>query len=153
MVELSDHCFSSFAHILVRSSAERTTLAIPGFRYSTVTADLAAQIGSDPILRSLAEARMFSKVIRLLGSILGIVLLSMPLGAQTTTGRILGAVTDQSGAALTGATVVITDVQRGVTRTITTDQAGEYVAPDLTPGIYKLRDQAPGFESVERTDI
>ena len=96
---------------------------------------------------------MFSKVIRLLGSILGIVLLSMPLGAQTTTGRILGAVTDQSGAALTGATVVITDVQRGVTRTITTDQAGEYVAPDLTPGIYKLRAQAPGFKSVERTDI
>jgi carboxypeptidase family protein len=98
---------------------------------------------------------MFSltKVIRLLGSILGIVLISMPLVAQTTAGRILGAVTDQSGAAMTGATVIITDVQRGVTRTITTDQAGEYVAPDLAPGIYKVRAQASGFKSVERANI
>jgi Carboxypeptidase regulatory-like domain len=96
---------------------------------------------------------MFSKVTRLLGSIIGIVLLSMPLFAQTSTGRILGSVTDQSGAALTGSTVVITDVQRGVTRTLTTDQAGEYVAPELSPGLYKVRAEASGFKSVERTDI
>jgi hypothetical protein len=96
---------------------------------------------------------LFSKVIRLLGSILGIVLISVPLFAQTTTGRILGVVTDQSGAALTGATLIITDVQRGVTRTVTSDQAGEYVAPDLAPGIYSVRAQAPGFKSVERANI
>jgi len=77
----------------------------------------------------------------------------LPLFGQTYNGRILGTVTDQTGAALTGAEVVITDVQRGVTRTLTTDQAGEYVAPDLSPGIYKVRASAKGFKAVERPSI
>ncbi len=95
----------------------------------------------------------FLKAVRLLGSILGFFLLLTPLLAQTPTGRILGTITDQSGAAVTGATVTITDVQRGSTRTLTTDQAGEYAAPDLSPGVYKVRIGAVGFKSVERTDI
>jgi len=91
--------------------------------------------------------------IRLLGFSLGVLLACLPLFAQTYNGRILGAVTDQTGAALAGAEVVITDTQRGVTRTLTTDQAGEYVAPDLSPGIYKVHAAAKGFKSVERLDI
>ena len=38
--------------------------------------------------------------------------------AQSTAGRILGTVTDQSGAAVRGATVIVTDVQRGTSRTL-----------------------------------
>jgi hypothetical protein len=94
-----------------------------------------------------------TKVIRLLGLILCVLLASLPLFGQTYNGRILGTVTDQTGAALTGAEVVITDVERGVTRTLTTDQAGEYVAPDLSPGIYKIRAAAKGFKAVERRNI
>lgn len=84
---------------------------------------------------------------------IGVLLASLPLFAQTYTGRILGTVTDQTGAALAGAGVVITDMQRGVTRTLTTDQAGEYVAPDLSPGVYKVRAEAKGFKVVERLNI
>ena len=76
-----------------------------------------------------------------------------PLFSQTTTGRIMGSVHDQSDAIMPGATVVITDVERGVTRTLTADQAGEYVAPDLAPGIYRVRVEAKGFRSVERPNI
>jgi hypothetical protein len=93
------------------------------------------------------------KASRLLGLILGNLLLMPSLLAQTPTGRILGTIIDQTGAALTGATVTITDVQRGTTRNLTTDQAGEYAAPDLTPGVYKVRAEAVGFKSVERMDI
>jgi hypothetical protein len=78
---------------------------------------------------------------------------SAALPAQTTTGRILGAVQDQSGGVLPGARVTITDIQRGVTRTLTADDAGEYVAPDLIPGTYKLRAEAKGFKAVERQNI
>ena len=53
------------------------------------------------------------------------------LFSQGSAGRILGSVTDQSGGVIAGASVTVTDVQRGVTRTLTTDQAGEYLAPDL----------------------
>src|SRR5579864_7201066 len=94
-----------------------------------------------------------NKAIRLVALSIGVLLAYLPLLAQTYTGRILGTVADQSGAALAGAQVVITDVQRGVTRSLTTDQAGAYVAPDLSPGVYKIRAEAKGFKSVERLDI
>src|SRR5437016_1521768 len=80
-------------------------------------------------------------------------LLSAPLFCQTYTGRILGTVTDPSGAALKGATVTVNDDQRGVTRTLTTDDACAYLAPDLAPGFYKVRAGATGFKSVERQNI
>jgi hypothetical protein len=96
---------------------------------------------------------MRSLTVRLMVLSVVLFLASLPLFGQSYNGRILGAVTDQTGAALTGAEVVITDSQRGVTRTLTTDQAGEYVAPDLSPGIYKIRAAAKGFKAVERPNV
>ena len=77
----------------------------------------------------------------------------LPVAAQTTSGRILGSITDQSGAAIGGATVTITDPQRGTSRTLTTDQSGAYVAPNLPAGTYKVRVEAKGFKSVERVNV
>ena len=82
-----------------------------------------------------------------------LLLTCLPLFCQSYTGRILGTVTDPSGAALKGATVTVSDEQRGVTRTLTTDDAGAYLAPDLAPGSYKVRAEAKGFKSVERQNI
>jgi hypothetical protein len=79
--------------------------------------------------------------------------LSPSVFSQTTMGRILGSVNDQSGAAVAGATVVITDVQRGTTRTVATDASGDYAAPELQPGVYKVRAEAKGFKAVERVNI
>src|SRR5579863_5267979 len=76
-----------------------------------------------------------------------------PLFAQGTAGRILGTVTDQSGGAIAGATVIITDVDRNVPRTLTTDQTGEYNAPNLLPGNYKVRAEAKGFKAFERSGV
>jgi Carboxypeptidase regulatory-like domain/TonB dependent receptor/TonB-dependent Receptor Plug Domain len=78
---------------------------------------------------------------------------SVTLHAQGITARILGSVHDQSDAAIVGATVVITDTQRGTTRTLTTDEAGEFVAPDLLPGFYKVRAFTKGFKTIERVNI
>jgi hypothetical protein len=76
-----------------------------------------------------------------------------PLFAQSNFGRILGTVTDQTGAALSGASVIITDMERATSRTLKTDEAGAYVAPDLTPGTYKIRAEASGFKAVERLNV
>jgi len=87
-------------------------------------------------------------------TVIGMVLvLSLPLFSQTTTGRILGTVTDQSGAGVSGASVVITDVQRDIKRTVTSDASGDYAAPELQPGVYKIRAEATGFKAVERPNI
>ncbi len=90
---------------------------------------------------------------RLLFATFTLLLFSIAALAQTTAGRILGTVTDQSGAAVAGATVVVTDVQRGTIRTITTDESGAYAAPDLQPGNYKIHVEAKGFKSVERPNV
>ena len=80
-------------------------------------------------------------------------LFSVCLLCQTYTGRVLGNVTDQTGASVTGATVTITDAQRGATRTVTTDASGLYVAPDLPPGVYNVRVEAKGFKSVQHINV
>src|SRR5690348_9805588 len=80
-------------------------------------------------------------------------LLSLPLFSQTNTGRILGNVHDTTDAVVVGATVTITDTQRGVARTLTTDAAGGYTAPNLNPGVYAVRVTAPGFKNVDRQNI
>ena len=90
---------------------------------------------------------------KLLSATCALLLLSVSALAQSTTGRILGTLTDQSGAAVAGATVVITDVQRGTSRSLTTDDSGDFAAPDLPPGIYKIHVEARGFKSVERPNV
>ena len=86
--------------------------------------------------------------------VIGLSLLSSaPLLAQGTAGRILGTVTDQSGGAIAGATVTVTDVDRNVPRVLMTDQAGTYSAPNLLPGNYKVHAEAKGFKGFERSGI
>src|ERR1700688_1938669 len=80
-------------------------------------------------------------------------LTSLPAVAQSTAGRILGSITDQSGAAVAGATVIVTDVQRGTSRNLTTDGSGDYVAAEVAPGTYKIHAEAKGFKAVERPSV
>lgn len=80
-------------------------------------------------------------------------LCAIPAWGQGNAGRILGSVADLSGGVLIGATVTVTDVQRGITRTLTTDEAGQYLAPNLLPGEYSIRAESKGYKIVERTNI
>jgi len=90
---------------------------------------------------------------RVLASIVGILLISASLFAQSNQGRIQGTVRDQSGGIIAGATVTVTDVLKGVTRTLTTDEAGEYAAPNLDPSTYKVRVEYKGFKAFERQGL
>src|SRR6202140_868197 len=91
--------------------------------------------------------------VRPLFALLALLAGSFQVCGQGSNGEILGAVTDQSGGNVMGATVTITDVARGVSKTLTTDQAGEYVGSDLTPGTYTVRVEAKGFKAFERQNI
>jgi hypothetical protein len=68
-------------------------------------------------------------------------------------GSIVGAISDKSEGALAGATVIVTDTQRGVTRTLMTGDSGQYSAPNLTPGTYTIRAEYKGFQAMERQNI
>lgn len=58
--------------------------------------------------------------------------------AQVTTGTILGTVTDSTGAAVAGATVIITEVSKNTTTRTQSDQDGGYNVPFLVPGVYSV---------------
>src|SRR5579871_5896207 len=90
---------------------------------------------------------------RLLLVALTVFVLCLAAVAQSTSGRILGTLTDQTGAAVGGATVTVTDTQRGTTRTVTSDETGSYAVPDLAPGTYKIHVELKGFKTVERPNV
>jgi hypothetical protein len=94
-----------------------------------------------------------SCALHFLGAILAVLLLCVPAFSQGSFGRILGTVTDQSGGVVSGATVSVIDTERGITRTLTSDDAGAYNAPNLTAGNYTVRVEAKGFKRLERQGI
>src|ERR1700680_1749664 len=116
------------------------------------------KFGGVPMLSPMVSANSSQRgrttaVSRLLFATFMLLLFSVFVLAQSTTGRILGTVTDPSGAAVAGATVVVTDVQRGTSRTVTTDQSGSYAVPDLQPGTYEIRVEVKGFKTVQRPSV
>src|SRR5216683_1944422 len=93
------------------------------------------------------------RAMQLLCLSIGLFLVCVPLFAQGNLGRLTGTITDQSGGVIAGATVTVKDVERGVSRTLTTGDSGEYNAPNLLPGTYAVRAEAKGFKAVERQNI
>jgi Carboxypeptidase regulatory-like domain/TonB dependent receptor-like, beta-barrel len=86
-----------------------------------------------------------------------LVLLTLSLaasaGAQAVTGTILGTVSDATGGALESAVLTITHTPTGISRSVTTDRRGEFVAPLLATGMYTLRVEAAGFKAATVTGI
>jgi len=81
-----------------------------------------------------------------LSAICAFILSAGPASAQDASGSISGMVTDPSNALVAGATVTITNVDRGsVARVLNTSTQGAYAAPSLPPGQYSITVQAAGF--------
>lgn len=93
------------------------------------------------------------------GSILLAAALSLCFGSfafgQEVTGSIVGTVRDASGSVVPGATVTITDPSKGgiVVRTATTNDSGEFSAPNLTISTYTVTVEAANFKKSVSTDV
>jgi hypothetical protein len=90
---------------------------------------------------------------QLLGVSLALLFFCLTGFSQSNTARILGTVTDQSGGVVANVPVTVTNVQTGIARDLTTDEAGEYIAPNLLPGRYTVHVAATGFQATERQNI
>jgi hypothetical protein len=94
-----------------------------------------------------------TKVFQALSVFFLLLLFCSPAFPQGNTSRILGVVTDQSGGYVAGASVTVTDVARGTSRNLTTDDSGSYVAIGLLPGTYKVHIEAKGFKTFDRQNV
>src|SRR5437016_14522638 len=75
-------------------------------------------------------------------------LCSPALLAQDATGRIVGVVSDPSGAVVPGVHVVVTNTATRVTRETATDASGSYQVLSLSVGSYTVSADHKGFSSV-----
>src|SRR3954454_1386108 len=85
--------------------------------------------------------------------LLGIILSISSLFSQTSTGRIAGTVTDQSGAAVKGVSVTVVDERTNQERTATTNDDGNYAFTGLQPSSYTLRASQTGFSNAEVKEL
>jgi len=74
-------------------------------------------------------------------------------GQSAGTAAISGTITDQSGAVVPDAEVVVRNLDTGAERNLTTNSVGIYVAPLLQPGRYVVIVTKQGFAEVKREDL
>lgn len=72
---------------------------------------------------------------------------------QVVNGTISGTVTDQAGAVIAGAKVVLVNEGTGFTREVTTNDSGQYVASSIPTGDYVIGVEQAGFQKLRRSGV
>jgi hypothetical protein len=97
---------------------------------------------------------MRRRCVLVVAGLLTLVLASSPGFAQITTGTISGSVKDSQGAIIPGATVVLTSETRGTKLApAITNEAGDFVIPNVTADTYTVEVTLEGFRTVRRTGV
>ncbi len=73
--------------------------------------------------------------------------------SQASTADLTGSVTDPNGAVIPGATVIVENASTGFTRTLTTNDSGEYQAIGIPPGVYSVSASADTFQTVKISNV
>ena len=91
---------------------------------------------------------------RLIPAVLAIMGCSVSAWAQqVAVSQVSGHVSDPSGQAIAGATVRMTETEKGLVHATSTDVTGRYELPNLPSGPYVLEVSAPGFKAYRQTGI
>ncbi len=72
---------------------------------------------------------------------------------QSTSGSLVGSVTDSTGAAIQGAKVRVTNTATSASFETMTNEAGDYSVANLPPATYAIHAELKGFRSVEVTEL
>src|SRR5947207_7513634 len=83
-----------------------------------------------------------------------LLLMSVPLVAQNTSGSITGVVQDATGAVIPGATATLINPDQGAqTRQTITNEAGIYLFSALPAATYTVTVELAGFKTYKKTDV
>src|SRR5229473_6435594 len=80
-------------------------------------------------------------------------LLAVVCAGQAVRATLVGRVTDPTGAVVPGTKVTLTNVGTNETHALVVGDNGEFVFPQLAPGIYTLASEHEGFRKDVRTGI
>src|SRR5271165_968207 len=89
---------------------------------------------------------------KLLRLVLGVCCVATPLNAQVTA-AISGSVEDASGARVYGATVTVKNLETGASRSVNTNESGNYILVSLPLGRQELKAGKAGFKTAVRTGV
>jgi hypothetical protein len=94
------------------------------------------------------------KLLRIVCTV-GVLLLCLALSslAQSVSGTLLGTVTDSTGAVVPNAKVTVTETQTSVVHATQTNESGNWIVPNLPPGVYAASVEATGFKKETRRDV
>jgi hypothetical protein len=98
---------------------------------------------------SMARAAYFASLMLTVACLLA----AQALAQGETTSAIIGEVRDAANAVVAGATVTITNHGTSLKRSARTDDAGRFNFPQLKPGTYSVRVEAPGFETRQNDNV
>jgi hypothetical protein len=98
---------------------------------------------------------MTKRMRAVLTACLGAALAFLPVTvhAQAVYGSVNGTVTDASGAAIPGATVTVTDENKGTSVTTKTNESGNYTVEHMIPDLYTVKVEMTGFKSFETNHL
>jgi hypothetical protein len=118
---------------------------------------------SQVTVESLGRAPMVLRTIKLLGRCGGsiaccmfvfiLVMLSAARLSAQTSGSISGHVADATGAVIPDANVALTNVGTGAARSTVTTGSGDYLFPDVPPGVYNIQAKHQGFKAAETKNV
>jgi hypothetical protein len=100
-------------------------------------------VGNSLVLSNIGRYKMRCSVLLL---VLAVAIMPQA-SAQDSNARLLGTITDQSGAVVPGAAVTARNAATGLERRTVTNKDGEYSIPLLPIGDYAVTAEAPGFKT------
>ncbi len=102
-------------------------------------------------VRAVARVRNQFSIYHLL--VCCVALLGCAFVASAQNATVIGTVTDPSGSVIANVKITITNIETGLTRTLTTSDSGQYAVPELAIGHYDVKAEAAGFKTAEQKGI
>jgi len=101
--------------------------------------------------RNTSRRTILTASLAILGCALLLLTLTPAWGQSTSTGTVVGQVTDTTGAVVVGATVSLIDNKTGVAKSIKSNDVGRFIFVNVDPGTYDIAVEKAGFSQARFT--